>query len=480
MLTTVLVVAAFLAGLTGTWSPCGFSMIESLRGRRVDVAAACVTFALGAVAGGVSTFGLVAAAGVGLHALGAGWIVSIVPVLVVAAAIADLRGLPLAPQIRRQVPEPWRRTLPLPLAAGLYGLLLGLAFTTFVLAFAVWALAAVVLALGMLGTGVAVGVAFGVGRALPVVLVAPFSRSRLGVRVVATMAERPAILRAFRVADAFALLVAAVLLVVSTAGAATRLGDGTDPSAAGGLVTWTTVTGGVEMREGQSGTTAVPAHASVGGSLIAWRDGDLVHVAHAADMAPVLDVTVPGVDALAVSDTWLVTRARSNGGDTLTARQLASPDDALPVASVTGTAQLGRPALDGDLLVYHVATSVDSRIVERGLSTSTSRVLRRSKRALLSNPAVLDGRILYVRQTSLAQLLELGSLTGHDRVLYRLGAPARHDAGHERGYSHETRTPHPRIASWTMWTTALSSARAYVTLLPRRKGALPRIVSVAR
>jgi hypothetical protein len=65
-------------------------------------------------------------------------------------------------------------------------------------------------------------------------------------------------------------------------------------------------------------------------------------------------------------------------------------------------------------------------------------------------------------------------------VLYRLGAPAPHDSGHEPGYSHESRTPHPPVASWTIWTTALSASRAYVTLLPRRVGAQPRIVSLLR
>ena len=54
----------------------------------------------------------------------------------------------IVPQVRRQVPEPWRRVLPLPLAAGLYGVLLGLGFTTFVLSFAVWALAGISFALG--------------------------------------------------------------------------------------------------------------------------------------------------------------------------------------------------------------------------------------------------------------------------------------------------------------------------------------------
>ena len=51
--------------------------------------------------------------------------------------------------------------------------LLGLGFTTFVLTFAVWAVAALAFAIGDPGVGVAAGIAFGVGRALPVVVVAP-------------------------------------------------------------------------------------------------------------------------------------------------------------------------------------------------------------------------------------------------------------------------------------------------------------------
>ena len=39
----------------------------------------------------------------------------------------------IVPQIRRQLPEHWRRAMPMPLAAALYGVLLGLGFTTFVL-----------------------------------------------------------------------------------------------------------------------------------------------------------------------------------------------------------------------------------------------------------------------------------------------------------------------------------------------------------
>ena len=63
--------------------------------------------------------------------------------------------------------------MPVPLAAGLYGVLLGLGFTTFILTFAVWALAGVSVALGDPALGLAIGLAFGAGRLLPVVVLAP-------------------------------------------------------------------------------------------------------------------------------------------------------------------------------------------------------------------------------------------------------------------------------------------------------------------
>jgi hypothetical protein len=482
VLTAALVAVAAVAGATGTWSPCGFSMIETIGGPRRRVLASCGTFAAGAAAGGAITFGAAALVGRAVHgAAGRGGIVAAVAVAL-AGAIAEARGAAIAPQIRRQVPEHWRRALPLPLAAALYGVLLGLAFTTFVLTFAVWALAAVAFALGDPWLGVIVGISFGAGRALPVVVLAPLVHRPLGIRVGAAMAERPRILRALRLADAAALLLAAAALVAADARAATRVGVGSDPSAAGGAVVWTTAAGGVEIREGQAGTTTVPPHSVLGGSLIAWRDGDTVHVARAADLSAVVDVAAPGVDALAVSDSWLVTRTTGGGVDTLSAVPVSSPGERRTIATAKSPTNLGRPALDAGTLVYHVAGPHSSRIVGYDLARSTSQVLRSSRSALLTNPSLLGGRLLYVRQTSLAQLLELGPATpsGRDRALYRLAAPAPHDPGHERGHSTKTRTPHPRTAQWTLWTSALSPTRAYVTLLPRRQGAQPVIVAVPR
>jgi hypothetical protein len=484
VLTVALVAVAAVAGVTGTWSPCGFSMIETIGRPRVHVLASCATFALGALAGGVATFAAIASAGAAVRGVAGGTVVLVAAGIAAAAAVAELRGAAIAPQIRRQVPERWRWTLPLPLATALYGVLLGLGFTTFVLTFAVWALAGVTFAAGDPGVAIAVGVAFGAGRALPIVAIAPLVHRPLGGRLLAVLAERPAMWRAFRTVDAAALVVAAAVLLVSRADAATNIGVGSDPSAFGDAVVWTTAAGGVEVRQGQAGTTSVPAHAVLGGLYIAWRDGETVQVANAADstLTPVVSVTVPGVDALAVSDRWLVTRAPTSKGDALAARPLDAPTEVHPIASSRRPTQLGRPSIDGDVVVFHVATPHGSRIVEYDLAGSVTRVLRRSVSALLTNPALLGDRVLYVRQGDLAQQLELGPVRagGRDRVLYRLAAPAQHDAGYEPGYSHQTRTPHPRTAQWTFWTTALSATHAYVTLVPRRSGAQPKIVSVSR
>ena len=57
-----MIAAALVAGVTGTWSPCGFSMVETLApsgyaGRLRTTAVACATFTFGALAGGAVTFG---------------------------------------------------------------------------------------------------------------------------------------------------------------------------------------------------------------------------------------------------------------------------------------------------------------------------------------------------------------------------------------------------------------------------------------
>jgi hypothetical protein len=221
MLTGFLLASALAAGVTGAWSPCGLSMVDTLApngyARRLRTSlAACATFALGALAGGALTFGGLALAGA---VLGGGGPVAVgaAAVVAVAAAAAEARGLRIAPQIRRQVPEAWRRVLPVPVAAAGYGVLLGLGFTTFVLSFAVWALAGASIALGDPALGLAIGLAFGAGRALPVICLAPFAGTDRGGAITAAMCERPAILLGLRRVDAVALAAVALALGMAPA-----------------------------------------------------------------------------------------------------------------------------------------------------------------------------------------------------------------------------------------------------------------------
>ena len=145
LLELTLAVAAVLIGLTGAWSPCGFSMVETIGlagdgGRRWTTIGACATFLVGALLGGVVTFGSLSVLGEAIHGAGGRLAYAVAAAIAVAAAAADARGMRIVPQIRRQLPQAWRWTMPLPLASALYGVLLGLGFTTFVLSFGVWAL----------------------------------------------------------------------------------------------------------------------------------------------------------------------------------------------------------------------------------------------------------------------------------------------------------------------------------------------------
>jgi hypothetical protein len=167
-LLAALAAAGVLIGATGTWSPCGFSMIETIGptghtgGLRTTLAASA-TFAPFALLGGSITFLLLALLGDLLGASGPARYV-LAAALAIAAAAAEARGLRIVPQVRRQLPVAWRSRLPMPLAAAGYGVLLGLGFTTFVLSYGVWALMGIVLLVADPVAGLVVGIAFGVGR----------------------------------------------------------------------------------------------------------------------------------------------------------------------------------------------------------------------------------------------------------------------------------------------------------------------------
>ncbi len=472
MLIAVVVIAALAAGVTGAWSPCGFSMVETLApagyaGRLRTTVVACATFSVGAMAGGAITFGGLALLG---DALGAG-APAVAALVALAAAAGEARGARIVPQVRRQVPESWRRRMPLPLAAGLYGVLLGLGFTTFILSFAVWALAGMSVALGDPALGLMAGLAFGVGRALPVIVLAPSGGGSLGE----AMAQRPRILRSLRAIDAAALAACAIALFAAPAQAATIVAIGvSDPSVDGSTVAFSRPGAPGVLRSPAGDQSAPGAHPGIGGGRLAYVGNQTVEV------PGVGSIPAGGVNAVAVSAGWVAWRA----------------DTALWVAPIVdggfggGTrvavGEVGRPALDGNTLLYDYY----GRIAAVDLTTMQRTILRREPRAQLRGPSALNGRLVYVRATYRRQQVMTGPLiaqsTRKDKALWGTVPTGRRDAGEEGGkhkdapgHRHDLwPRPKPGVAD-TLTTTAAAADGVYVTRLRQRKGA-PVVAAVLR
>ena len=503
---SALAIVALLAGVTGTWSPCGLSTIETLRaggvhgGGRRTAAATSAAFALGAVAGGVVTFAMLSGLG-GLLGAGGGRARPLAALVVaLAAALLDAAGVRILPQVRRQVPEPWRRRLPVGLAAGMYGVLLGLGFTTFVMSFAVWAIAGMAVALGSLRDGLVLGLCFGAGRALPVLALAPIADLDIGARALDAMTDRGVVLRRTRRAGALA-LAGCALVLAGPAGAApggAAVGRGAraagaasggysgpvDPSVAGGEYAWEQAGVGAFVRR-HGIAQAIPGHdPALGGPYLAWRRGADIVVANRYTLAVAFVIPAPRADEIAVSARWLVYRVApaagaARGRYALRAARLGPAPVTFQVASAAAPDELGRPALQRSTLVFGAAGRL-SRILAIDLDTGRHRVLRAAHRAELLNPSLLGGELLYVHVGPCLQKLELGpaGLGGRDRVLLSAPTQIARDGGYGPGAIREGRTPGecvgPRAGTYrrvrTLWTTALGSRTAYVTVLSTGAG----------
>jgi hypothetical protein len=462
----VLAAAALLIGATGTWSPCGFSMVETIGpgghcgGRRTTLAA-CATFTPGAVVGGAATFGLLGLLGAIVHGAGGAAAYLAAAGVALAAALAEARGVPIVPQIRRQLPEHWRRAMPMPLAAALYGVLLGLGFTTFVLSFGVWALAGISFAVGEPAAGLAIGAAFGIGRAVPIALLAPVADRPAGIRAVELMAERPSLYRSVRFGDAIALTGAAAALAgTGVAGAAeTTALNAADPSFGDGLLAWQRSDQRGVLRRGDREQLLPGTDPAVGGPYVAVLEKGAIRLLDRGTLDQIARYAAQGVDSVAVSTDWLVYRAKQKRGDIIKARRITHPmrpSKVRRLAEVKSPAQLGRPNIDGGLAVYAIAKRRKNKLVQQRLESGRRDSLLSSRTSALSSASVQGKRVLYVLTTSERQRLKLKSRRrkGDGRTLYSRG-----------------------LKGPTLWSTELSRKRAYLTLL---RGRQSKIVSVKR
>ena len=315
-----------------------------------------------------------------------------------------------------------------------------------------------------------IGLAFGAGRALPVILLAPSGGGRLHT----AMAERPRILRSLRALDAAALAVAAFTLATAPAQAAVSVFaiGYADATVDGPLLALHRPGGQGEIR-GPQGTRLIPGnHPAVGGGHAAYIVGAAVQIEGGAT------IPAPGADAVAISATWVAWRA--NG-----ALYAASLSDAAPHQVIVGN--VGKPVLSGTLMVFEI----DGRIEAVDLVTGRRDMLRREARAQLRGPSVHGYRLTYIKATYKRQQVLTGVLLprrpSSDRTLYGTTPTARRDAGHEPGRDHargHINKPlwqrRPDGVSDTLTTTATNDSAVYFTRVrqPRAGTARADIVRV--
>jgi hypothetical protein len=253
--------------------------------------------------------------------------------------------------------------------------------------------------------------------------------------------------------------------------------NATDPSVDGALLAYHQGGApGVLVRGGQA--SSLPGtHPALGGARVAVLANGSIGIQQTSGAPFSLTVPAPGADAVAVSASWVAWRARGPQGDTIFAAPLAGG----PPRRVAQSAELGRPALEGGRLAYHVTGRTGGRIVIADLATGKRSTVRRERRALLLNPSLHGGQLAYVRTVYRRQELRVGPQSRRrpqrDARLWSTVPTGRRDAGHEPGKKHD-RHGWPRKLwarpaeglSATLWTTALAADVAYVALLRQVAG----------
>jgi hypothetical protein len=266
---------------------------------------------------------------------------------------------------------------------------------------------------------------------------------------------------------------------------------GSDPSVDGTLIAWHIPRQpGVLVRDGR--WTRVPGtHPALGANRLALYNGTAIQIRETSGPRFAAAVPAPGADAIAVSSEWVAWRAHGANGDEIFVAPLpGAAGGARAPQRIAASKELGRPALEGDRLAYHVPSRTGSRIVIADVRTGKRTTVRRERRALLLNPSLHGGRLLYVRNMYKRQELRVGPQGKHkttkDRRLWSMPPTGRRDSGHDPGKEHHRHGwprrlwPRPKAGlSATLWTTALAADNAYVTLL-RQVAGRPLEVAILR
>ena len=368
-------------------------MVETLTpagcgGRRRQMAAVLL-FALGAVGAAAGLGGLLGVAG---SALPLRWTLGVAAALALLGALreAGVVHLPL-PDLRRQVPEPWRRERPLAVWSTGYGVILGAGLGTFQPVATFWVVCAGAVALGRPLAGALCLAPFGLGRALMVAFPVDDPLHRLAGAH-----------RLLRPLNAVALLALALLIAPSIASAETpTLPTGQrDPSASKHVIAYT---------DAKDGATSVVVQAKgaapvvfAGGRLPALS-GDVLAFVDEAGIRVVLWRTgqeaarVGGrVDKPALSGPRLAYVETIGARKRLVVRNIAT--NAVRVIARVGPAvDLGRPSLMGQLIAWHESGGDRNQVYLRSLTGGRTLVVAGGSRSGLDvNPTLTPGYIAWV------------------------------------------------------------------------------------
>ncbi len=396
MLTATIVTAAVIAGISTAWSPCTYAMAETFTpdgcgSRRSQwiglviftVTAIVVAAAVGAAAGGIGSL-LPSSRPLLFIAIG----------LIVAAALREAGVLryPI-PVLRRQVPEPWRRVLPLPLWTSGYGAILGVGFGTYQLVATYWAVVIATVAVGdpLIGA-VALG-SFGLTRGI-------MAASPVGVFDRISRRGQPTL----RSANAVVLALLAIALVPATADAQTGLPSplGTaDPAVSNDVTAWTSYGAHrpprVDIAPPGEARITIPdvREPSISGDRVVvvtptgldvrnWRTGEVVVQFAGRLVHPVL------------SDSRLAYVELLPDGSRLVLRDLVIGTERT-LTRVGRGVDIGRPTMSGVLVVWHQASGLDSRILQRRVDGGPVTAVRTTRRRWqVTSPALAGGVLVWI------------------------------------------------------------------------------------
>jgi hypothetical protein len=413
LLTLGIALAAFVAGMSGAWSPCGFAMIETFtpqmcggrRQRNVGVA----LFAAGAV---LASAGLGAVLGLAGSGLPGTWAWALVGMLALLGAARDLGIVRIAlPQRRGQVPEPWRRNWPLGAWAPAYGVLLGLGVVTFQVVSTFWVVSGAAIALGNPATSAACFALFGLGRVVMVVVPPPFAPtySQAAVSIGPALAAVRRVNGLLLVGVGFLALAASPVLG-SPAVADTAICHGPTstgsywPSLSGGVRAWTlgSASGApsvIVADPGRSATVPCAWAPSVDGDGLAYVTNGGIAVIRRSTQAQTTFVAGNVVRPSLNSGRLAYVVISPGAGQTLYVRNLER-GTIVKIAHVPEGTDISGPSLSGTTIAWAADNGRGSRILVRNIAGTGRAATRVIATAVpntdLISPSVYGRRICWI------------------------------------------------------------------------------------